>query len=135
MDENLEVEEAQETQETQEVQEIIYKKYSHDLPKEYCCGVMQRGVEDIEFIEYDERFDEYCFSSFLGYPFSRMSFCPYCGKEIESLRALFSVQKHHFYTEKGWEPEDVERYWDFYREGKSREEAERIVEQERLSQE
>jgi hypothetical protein len=30
-----------------------------------------------------------------------------------------------------WELEEVERYWDLYREGKSQEEAEKIVEQER----
>ncbi len=60
-----------------------------------------------------------------------MRYCPYCGKEIESLRALRSSIRYHYLRERGWDIDEVDRYWDLYREGKSQEEAERIVEQER----
>ena len=112
---------------------IRYIKYDHDIPKQYCCRAMREGIEEIEFIEYCERFDEYTFSSYNGYPFSRMRYCPYCGKEIASLRPLFSVKYDHYLYKKKWQVEEIERYWDLYRQGKSQEEAERIVEQERES--
>ena len=110
---------------------VGYKKYYYDLPKEYCCDSMQDGIEELEFIQYCERFDEYTFSSYYGYALSRMRYCPYCGKEIPTLRLLYSNQKADYRKEKGWKLEDVERYWDLFREGKSQEEAEGIVEQER----
>jgi hypothetical protein len=112
---------------------VRYKKYFHDLPKEYCCNSMQDGVEELEFIQYYERFDEYTFSSYDGYALSRLRYCPYCGKEIQSLRALYSNQKAEYREERGWKLEDVERYWGLFREGKSQAEAEGIVEQERRS--
>jgi hypothetical protein len=110
---------------------IRYVKYYQDLPKEYCCRAMKEGVEDRGFIEYYRYYDEYCFSSYDGYPLSTMRYCPYCGKEIASLRALFGVMQTRYMREKGWNLDQVYRYWDLYREGKSQEEAERIVEQER----
>ncbi len=110
---------------------IRYIKYYHDLPKEYCCRAMREGVEDLEFIQYCERFDEYSFSSYHGYPLRVMTYCPYCGKEIESLRALASVVECRYCEEKGWEVEEFERYWGLYRKGRSQEEVEGIVEQER----
>ena len=110
---------------------IGYKKYYHDIPKEYCCRAMREGVEDIEFIQYCERFDEYTFSSYNGYALSTMRYCPYCGKEILSLRFLYIVRKDEYQREKGWELDQVERYWDLFRQGKSEEEAEKIVKQER----
>ncbi len=112
---------------------IRYVKYYQDLPKEYCCRAMREGVEDLEFIEYYQYYDEYLFSSYDGYPMARMRYCPYCGKEIASLRALASVLESRYCGKKGWEVEEFERYWDLYRGGKSQEEAERIVEQERRS--
>ena len=117
----------------QSAPEGTYKKYCHDLPKEYCCRGMREGVEDLQFIEYYEYYDEYSFSSYDGYPLTKMRYCPYCGKEIESLRALFGVVKQRYMREKGWDVEDVERYWDLFREGKSQGEAEGVVEQERKS--
>ena len=113
--------------------DVRYIKYYHDLPKQYCCRAMREGVEEIEFIQYYEYYDEYSFSSYDGYPLSKMRYCPYCGKEILSLRALFSVIKYDYLEEKGWKLSEVDRYWDLYRQGKSQEEAERIVEQERKS--
>jgi hypothetical protein len=113
--------------------DVGYIKYYHDIPKEYCCRAMQEGIEDIEFIQYCERFDEYTFSSYNGYALSRLRYCPYCGKEIPTLRFLFSVRKADYRKEKGWKLNEVERYWDLYRQGTSEEEAERIVEQERKS--
>jgi hypothetical protein len=113
--------------------DVRYIKYDHDIPKQYCCRAMQEGIEDIEFIQYYERFDEYSFSSYHGYPLSRLRYCPYCGEEILSLRFLFSVKYHHYLYEKEWEVEEINRYWDLYRQGKSEEEAEEIVEQERKS--
>ena len=110
---------------------IRYKKYYQDLPKKYCCRAMKEGVEDIEFIQYCQYYDEYSFSSYHGYPLSKMMYCPYCGKEIESLRALRSSIKFNYLRERGWDIDEVDRYWDLFREGKSQEEAERIVEQER----
>jgi hypothetical protein len=110
---------------------IGYKKYYHDIPKQYCCRAMREGVEGIEFIQYCERFDEYTFSSYNGYALSRLRYCPYCGKEIPTLRFLYTVRKADYQDEKGWKLDEVERYWDLYRQGKSEEEAERIVEQER----
>ena len=110
---------------------IRYVKYYHDLPKEYCCRAMKEGIEDIGFIQYCERFAEYSFASSDGYPLRRMRYCPYCGKEIRTLRFLFSNTRHRYVNEMDWELEEVERYWDLYREGKSQEEAEKIVEQER----
>jgi hypothetical protein len=117
----------------QSAPEGTYKKYFHDLPKEYCCKGMREGIEEIEFIQYCAYYDEYSFSSYDGYPLTVMRYCPYCGKEIESLRALLSVIQFRYMKEKGWEIEDVDRYWGLFREGKSQEEAERIVEQERRS--
>ena len=111
--------------------DVRYIKYYHDIPKQYCCRAMKEGVEGIEFIQYYERFDEYTFSSYNGYALSKLRYCPYCGTEIESLRALFIVKKHRYRKEKGWRLGEVERYWEFYRQGKSEEEAEKIVEQER----
>ena len=111
--------------------DVRYIKYDHDIPKEYCCMAMQRGIEELGFIEYCERFDEYAFSSYDGYPFSRLRYCPYCGKEIPTLRFLYSVRKDDYRREKGWKLYEVERYWDLFRQGKSEEEAEKIVEQER----
>ena len=80
---------------------IGYKKYYHDIPKEYCCRAMREGVEDIEFIQYCERFDEYTFSSYNGYALARMSYCPYCGKEILSKRFLYIIRKDDYRREKG----------------------------------
>ena len=113
--------------------DVRYKKYYHDRPKQYCCRAMREGVEDLEFIQYCEDYDEYSFSSYNGYLLTVMSYCPYCGKEIESLKPLFSFTKHHYMKEKEWSLDDVERYWGLYRKGKSQEEAEKIVEQERKS--
>ena len=113
--------------------DVRYKKYYHDTPKQYCCRAMREGIEDIEFIQYCERFDEYSFSSYNGYLLTVMSYCPYCGKEIESLLPLFSIKYSYYLREKGWEVDEIDRYWDLYREGRSEEEAERIVEQERES--
>ena len=127
------MDEKQDIEDEQSVPEGTYKKYYHDLPKEYCCRAMREGVEDFEFIQYYEWFDEYSFSSYDGYPLTMMRYCPYCGKEIESLRSTFSFMKRHYKKEKGWEVEDVERYWGLFREGKSQEEAEGILEQERES--
>ncbi|MGH9058490.1 MAG: hypothetical protein ACRDZY_03090 [Acidimicrobiales bacterium] len=110
---------------------VRYVKYDHDIPKQYCCRAMREGVEDIEFIQYCERFDEYSFSSYHGYPLANLSYCPYCGTEIHSLRALFSVKRYRYRKEKGWRLGEVERYWELYRQGKSEKEAERVVEQEK----
>ena len=123
----------QDIENEQSAPEVRYKKYFHDLPKEYCCRGMREGVEEIEFIQYYKWFDEYSFSSYDGYPLTALSYCPYCAKEIQSLRPTFSFMKQHYLREKGWEVEDVERYWGLYREGKSQGEAEGIVEQERES--
>ena len=110
--------------------DVRYVKYYHDIPKQYCCTEMQEGIEEIEFIQYCERFDEYTFSSYHGYPLSKLRYCPYCGKEIATLLPLFSIKYSYYLREKGWEIEEIDRYWDLYRQGKSEEETERIVEQE-----
>jgi hypothetical protein len=111
--------------------DVRYIKYDEDIPQQYCCMAMQEGIEDIEFIQYCERFDEYTFSSYHGYPLSRLRYCPYCGKEIPTLRFLYSDRKADYQDKKGWKLDEVERYWDLFRQGKSEEEAEEIVEQER----
>ena len=41
--------------------------------------------------------------------------------------------RYHYLRERGWDIDEVDRYWDLYREGKSQEEAEKIVEQERIN--
>ena len=32
------------------VPDVRYKKYYHDLPKQYCCRAMREGIEDLEFV-------------------------------------------------------------------------------------
>ena len=53
-------------------------------------------------------------------------------EDLASLRSLLSVMQARYMREKGWDIDEVDRYWDLYREGKSQEEAEKIVEQERI---
>ena len=56
--------------------DVRYVKYDHDLPKQYCCTEMQKGIEAIQFIQYWERFDEYIFSSYHGYPIVKATVLP-----------------------------------------------------------
>ena len=111
--------------------DISYVKYYHDLPEEYCCDAMKRGVEELGFIEYYHYYNEYSFSSWDGYPLSTMMYCPYCGKERASLRALLSLVKTRYMRDRGWSLDHVYRYWGLYRRGRSQEEAEGVVERER----
>ncbi len=125
-------EDRQDAEDQDSAPHIRYRKYCHDLPKEYCCDSMKRGIEGLEFIEYYQYYDEYSFSSYNGYPLATMRYCPFCGKEIPSLRSLFGVMKTQYMRERGWDLDQIYRYWGLYRRGKSQEEAERIVEQEKI---
>jgi signal transduction protein with GAF and PtsI domain len=60
-----------------------------------------------------------------------MRYCPYCGREIESLRALLSIMQDHYMRERKWDLDDVERYCALFHGGKSEGEVERIVDEER----
>ena len=125
-------EDRQDAEDQDSAPHIRYRKYCHDLPKEYCCDSMKRGIEGLGFIEYYQYYDEYSFSSYNGYPLATMRYCPFCGKEIPSLRSLFGVMKTQYMRERGWDLDQIYRYWGLYRRGKSQEEAERIAEQEKI---
>ena len=94
------MDEKQDIGDEQSKPDVIYKKYYHDLLKQYCCTPIQQAIEDIEFIQYCEYYDEYYFSSYDEYPLRRMRYCPYFGKEIESLRTVLSVMKSRYMRRK-----------------------------------
>ena len=94
------MEEKQDIGDEQSKPDVIYIKYYHDLPKQYCCTPIQQAIEEIEFIQYCEYYDEYNFSSYDEYPLRRMRYCPYCGKEILSLRTVVSVMKSRYMRRK-----------------------------------
>ena len=93
---------------------------------------MREGVEDIEFIQYCERFDEYTFSSYNGYALSIYDeILPLLRQGDTIASILVHRPKDQYQREKGWGLDQVEQYWDLFRQGKSEEEAEKIVEAER----
>ena len=68
-----------------------YEKSYPDRPTTYCCEALKYRVEDdkLGYIQYDSWLKEFLIVHPTGFPVGWLTYCPWCGAEIRSLRWLY----------------------------------------------
>lgn len=104
-------------------------------PEKHCCVAMTESITLYGIFEYNKCFDVgiHPHLRFKSFPWTRVSYCPYCGEELESFRNLYFEEQNYYLVEKHWEIKEFDRYWDLCREGASESEAKETVLLERES--
>lgn len=114
----------------------IQEQGCKERPASYCCQGMGDAVEEMGYIQYEERERQYIFVNNEGRTVFLISHCPSCGTHLPSLGDLMNSKFLEYVAErKVLTGEDFDRHWLIIREDLPFEETMRLIAEERAKEE
>ncbi len=114
----------------------IQEQGCKERPASYCCKKMRYAVEEMGYLQYEERERQYIFVDDEGWTVVLISYCPFCATHLPSLGDLMDSKCLEYVAErKVLTGEEFDRHWLIIREDLPFEETMRLIAEERAKEE